>query len=196
MDNENQARPQGGFKRSTIIIKKGLQYRYMALIVLSVVIGILIFGLEIAWNLSRLYSLHPALVAPLLEEAAPMLPGFAIKLAVYLGIVLIVSSVISHRMAGPIFKFEKSAAQVAGGDLTHRIFLRKGDQLVELQAELNKLFKSLHDTVAEDRKNARAIAHELETAAAKEQDPELKAKLGELAAQAAKLTERFKLNAQ
>ena len=66
------------------------------------------------------------------------MPAFLLKLFIYFAIVLLVAGVVSHRMAGPIYKFEKSAAVLGGGDLTHRIFLRNGDQLLELQEALKR----------------------------------------------------------
>ncbi|MFH1620021.1 MAG: methyl-accepting chemotaxis protein [bacterium] len=145
------------FQRKTILVKKDLQYRYMALMVVSVLVGFLIVGLEISWTLSRIIVEHPMLL-PLLDRLAEMLPLFGIKMLIYMGIVLIVSGVISHRMAGPVFKFEKSAQIAASGDLTHRVYLRQGDQLMELQNEFNLMMGSLQEKVKKDRQTAAEIA--------------------------------------
>ncbi|PIS47518.1 MAG: hypothetical protein COT17_03125 [Elusimicrobia bacterium CG08_land_8_20_14_0_20_51_18] len=73
-----------------------------------------------------------------------MAPMFLIKAGMYLLIVLIVSAVISHKMAGPIYKFEKSCQTIAEGDLTHRVYLRKGDQLTDLQNSFNEMMERIH----------------------------------------------------
>jgi len=44
---------------------------------------------------------------------------------------------LSHRIAGPIFRFEKTLEEVAEGDFTTRISLRKTDQLKKLQSTFN-----------------------------------------------------------
>jgi len=145
-DNVQQKPAQ--FQRKTILIKKHLQYRYMALIFLSVLMAFIVVGLDVLWTVSDVVNKHP-MMQPMLEEMGAMVPMFAIKIAMYLGIVLIVSAVISHRMAGPIFKFEKSCSTVADGDLTHRVFLRQGDQLTELQDHFNNMVSAMHAVAAE-----------------------------------------------
>ena len=89
---------------------------------------------------------------PLLDIIKEMAPLFAIKMATYMVIVIIVSAVISHRMAGPIFKFEKSCATVAEGDLSHRVYLRKGDQLTDLQDNFNNMAGAVNEVVKEYEK--------------------------------------------
>ena len=145
MTDNAQRKPAQQFQRKTIIVKKSLQYRYMALIFFSVVIAFVIVGLDTLWTLSKVVGEHPMMV-PLLEELSSMMPLFAIKAVIYMVIVLIVSAVISHRLAGPIFKFEKSCVTVAGGDLTHRVYLRKGDQLTDLQDQFNNMMDAVHET--------------------------------------------------
>lgn len=181
---------QEGFKRRTILIKKNLQYRYMALILASVLIGFLIVGLEISWTLSRILAEHPML-QPLLDYVTGMLPLFLMKTGIYLGIVLIVSGVISHRMAGPVYKFEKSAKAIASGDLTHRVFLRKGDQLTELQDEFNNMIAEIQSRVKNDRDTARAAASRVEKIAEKSPDGEIKKELLELKEKIAGITKDF-----
>jgi len=136
------------FQRKTILIKKHLQYRYMALIFASVLLAFIVVGLDILWTVSKVVNEHP-MMQPLLEEMSAMMPLFGIKIVMYMIMVLIVSAVVSHRMAGPIFKFEKSCATVAEGDLTHRVYLRKGDQLMELQDQFNNMTGAVNEAVKE-----------------------------------------------
>lgn len=131
------------FQRKTILIKKRLQYRYMALIMISVLVAFLIVGLDLMWTISKVVNEHP-MMQPLLEDIFEMKYLFMLKIVVYLIIVLIVSAVVSHRMAGPIFKFEKSCSTVAAGDLTHRVYLRKGDHLTDLQEHFNNMVEAVH----------------------------------------------------
>jgi len=145
MSDNAQQKPAQQFQRKTIMIKKSLQYRYMALIFASVLAAFVIVALDALWTISKVVGEHP-MMTPLLEEFSSMAPLFIIKVLMYMVIVLIVSAVISHRMAGPIFKFEKSCATVAGGDLTHRVYLRKGDELTDLQNQFNNMMDAVHET--------------------------------------------------
>jgi len=177
--------------RHIIIIKKGLQYRYMALMAASVMAGFLIIAMEVGWSLSSIYKEHPALLSPLFTQLGVLLPAFLLKMLIYFAIVLLVAGVVSHRMAGPIYKFEKSAAVLGGGDLTHRIFLRNGDQLLELQEALNDMTASLQDRVKADRQKAERLAADISALAAQEKDPALREKLAALEARAKTITSEF-----
>lgn len=142
---------QKTFQRKTIIVKKNLQYRYMMLIFFSVLVAFIIVGLDIIWTISKVVQEHP-MMQPLLEEIFSMAPLFLIKIGMYLLIVIIVSAVISHKMAGPVYKFEKSCQIIANGDLTHRVFLRKGDHLTELQNSFNNMIEKIHNILQEAEK--------------------------------------------
>lgn len=139
------------FQRKTILIKKHLQYRYMALIFASVLLAFIVVGLDLLWTVSKVVNEHP-MMQPMLEEMTAMAPLLGVKISMYLLIVLIVSVVVSHRMAGPVFKFEKSCSVLADGDLTHRVYLRKGDQLMDLQNQFNNMAEAVHEAAGEYEK--------------------------------------------
>jgi len=52
---------------------------------------------------------------------------------------MIVFILLSHKIAGPLYRFEKDLQDIGYGDLTKRISLRKTDQLTELKESLNSL---------------------------------------------------------
>jgi len=151
MPDKTQAKAPAQFQRKTILIKKHLQYRYMALIFFSVLVGFIVSALDILWTVSDVVSKHP-MMQPLLEEMSDMLPLYGLKITIYMLMVIIVADVISHRMAGPIFKFEKSCLTVAEGDLSHRVYLRKGDQLTDLQDQFNYMAGAMDEVVKEYEK--------------------------------------------
>lgn len=181
-ENPNNA-PAQQFQRKTILIKKKLQYRYMSLIFLSVFMAFLVVGLDLIWTVSRVVNDHP-MIQPLLEDMLNLVPFFVIKVVMYMVIVLIVSAVVSHRMAGPIFKFEKSCATVASGDLTHRVYLRKGDQLIELQDHFNGMMEAVNE-----------MAKQLESfkAEAAGKDPALKLKAEEISRKIYEVMPEYKI---
>lgn len=182
MADKAQAQAKPAFQRKTILIKKGLQYRYMALITMSVFVAFLIVGLDLIWTLSKFVNDRP-MMQPMLEEMASMGPLFLIKMLMYMVIVLIMSAVVSHRMAGPIFKFEKSCATLAEGDLTYRVWLRKGDHLEDLQEQFNNMAGSLQHSVKESKEAVASVRSRLEAAAAKPEAGPLKAELEAAAAE-------------
>lgn len=131
------------FQRKTIIVNRNLQYRYMFIIAFTSLIAFMLVALDVIWNIYKVVEEHPMML-PLLDEMFSNVPLMVFKLVIYILIVVIFSAVISHKIAGPIYKFEKSCDKIASGDLTHRVYLRKGDYLVELQNSFNKMIDNLH----------------------------------------------------
>ncbi|WP_428055073.1 HAMP domain-containing protein [Candidatus Avelusimicrobium alvi] len=135
----NQPPQQQQFKRKTIFIKKNLQLRYMMLIILSVLCGLAIMTFELTATLDELFDAYPVLVQPIYDEFIPIAASFFYKIAIYLLFVVLISAILSHKMAGPVYRFEQTCKAIAKGDFSQRVHLRQGDQLVELQDEFNKM---------------------------------------------------------
>ena len=115
-------------RRKTIFIKKNLQLRYMALICLSVLCGLTIMTLELTLTFNELFDAYPVLMQPLYDAFLPILANFFYKIAIYVLFVVLISAVLSHKMAGPIYRFEQTCKAIAKGDFSQRVHLRKGDQ--------------------------------------------------------------------
>lgn len=137
--NQPPQQPQQQFKRRTIFIKKNLQLRYMMLIILSVLCGLAIMTFELTATLDELFDAYPVLVQPIYDEFIPIAAGFFYKIAIYLLFVVLISAILSHKMAGPVYRFEQTCKAIAKGDFSQRVHLRQGDQLTELQDEFNKM---------------------------------------------------------
>jgi len=151
------------FQRRIILIKKSLQVKYIALVFLSVLAGLFMIGLDVYYTVTNI----------LVHEVDPSLyPVFArfnqmilVKVLIYLFIMLLVSLFVSHRIAGPIYRFEKSAEVVGRGDLTHRVCLRRGDELGELEELFNRMVSNLQLLVQKDKHLSQQIASQLEQTA-------------------------------
>lgn len=146
------------FQRRTVLIKRALQLKYVAMVFFSALIASLLVGLDVYYTMAKL----------LLEENPAMSPMVAqfhtiilVKIVLYLAIILLISLYVSHRFAGPIHRFEKSAQVVAQGDLTHRVSLRTGDELLELQEEFNGMLASLQSMIQKDRNLAAHLSERI-----------------------------------
>ena len=137
MNQPTVAKPS--FQRRTIFIKKNLQIRYMVLIVTCVLCGLAIMTLELIATLNDLFDAYPILMQPIYDEFIPIISDFFYKIAIYVLLVIIISAIVSHKMAGPVYRFEQTCKAIAKGDFSQRVHLRKGDQLIELQDEFNKM---------------------------------------------------------
>lgn len=146
----NQPASNSQFKRRTIFIKKKLQLRYMALIILSVLSGLLIMAYELTFTLNEAFDKYPVLLQPLYDHFPTLAYSFIYKLLIYIVFVVLISAILSHKMAGPVYRFEQTCKAIAKGDFSKRVHLRKGDQLTELQDAFNQMMDRVE---AEIKKN-------------------------------------------
>lgn len=150
--NNNTPKTTTPFKRRTIFIKKKLQLRYMALIILSVLSGLLIMAYELIFTLHDLFDQYPVLLQPLYDHFPAIAYSFIYKLLIYIVFVILISAILSHKMAGPVYRFEQTCKEVAKGDFSKRVHLRQGDQLLELQDEFNKMMDRVEAEIKQDKK--------------------------------------------
>lgn len=136
------------FQRRTVLIKRSLQFKYVSLVFFSVLLASMIVGGDIYYSMAHTLLRENPSLAPLMTQFNAVI---LVKIALYLVIMLLVSLYVSHRFAGPIYRFEKSAQVVSSGDLTHRVSLRTGDELMELQEEFNGMLASLQALVQKDK---------------------------------------------
>ncbi|MFA5137597.1 MAG: methyl-accepting chemotaxis protein [Elusimicrobiota bacterium] len=149
------------FQRRTVLVKRGLQLKYAAVVFAAVVFTAFIVGVGSYYSLMHtLQTENPNLM----PDLAGALRLDMVKLVIFLGIMFLVSLFVSHRWAGPIYRFERSVQTVSTGDLTHRVSLRTGDDLMELQDELNAMIASLQRLVQKDRSLAEHLASRIDTA--------------------------------
>ena len=149
----NQTEKNSNLKRRTIFVKKKLQLRYMLLIVLSVLCGLAIMTLELTATLNDLFDKYPVLVQPIYDQFIPIVSSFFYKIAIYVLFVVLISAILSHKMAGPVYRFEQTCKAIAKGDFSQRVRLRKGDQFTELQDEFNKMMDRVEEEIKKNPGN-------------------------------------------
>jgi len=142
------AEEQPKFQRRTVLVKRSLQLKYAAIVFTAVLLTAALVGGDAYYTIMRIIESENPAMMPLIGQAVRI---GAVKMSVFLGIMFLVSLFVSHRFAGPIYRFERSAQVIASGDLTHRVSLRTGDDLMELQDELNAMVSSLQRLVQKDR---------------------------------------------
>ncbi len=149
------------FQRRKVLVKHWLQFRYMSLVFFSVLLLCAIVWMDAYYTMLRMALASNPGLSPLLLQFNDILIA---KMFIYLAMILLISLYISHRFAGPIYRFEKSADIVAEGDLTHRVSLRTGDELKELQDKFNAMLAALQSLVLKDRSLARGLSERLAAA--------------------------------
>lgn len=156
-------------KRKKLYIKKEFQtdfsIKFLILIAMESVLAIGLFiylsrgtfitgysGAELVIARTGAYFLPTVLLANLALIGVTAVAGFIIMLAY------------SHKIAGPLYRFEKSIDEMASGDLTSRFNLRANDQLEELAGKMNSLGEKLDEAVTGIKDDAKELEGALEEA--------------------------------
>ncbi len=100
-------------------------------------------------DLSGSYSQSVYTIHALKIKIFPLIFASFYSLAI-LGVVAaaiaVISMFFSHKIAGPIFRLERSMEAIGKGDLTVGTAFRQNDQLVPLAEEINAMVRSLNHT--------------------------------------------------
>lgn len=136
------------YRRKNYFIKKRFQmnffYKFILLLILESILIVSLF-MYISGNTLTTGYLDSVLR---IERTGDffLVPFLLMTLIVVLGISLVgmvVFILLSHRIAGPLYRFEKALEQLRDGDLTTTVRLRSTDQLFELQNSLNSFIETL-----------------------------------------------------
>lgn len=159
MGTDTKAGDDQRFQRKTVLVKRALQLKYIGMVFLSVLVASMIVGGDVYYSLMRVMLTEcPSVTDRVVQFNTVLL----VKVALYLGLMLLISLYVSHRFAGPIYRFEKSCQSLSTGDLTHRVSLRTGDELMELQEEFNGMAASLQALLQKDRNLAHRLSERIE----------------------------------
>ncbi|MFH0947606.1 MAG: methyl-accepting chemotaxis protein [Elusimicrobiota bacterium] len=147
------------YKRRIVIVKRALQFKYIAVVLIAMVLVAFTVGWDVYYTVGRaiMELEHPDLY-PIMIRINNLMLG---KLVILLVIVSIVAIFVSHKFAGPIFNFERSCDTVGEGDLTYRVNLRSGDELAELRDKFNEMVSEIQKKVSEDKELAKIVGKKL-----------------------------------
>lgn len=171
-------------RRRNYFIKKQFQAKFIVKFCALVVLGALISGFVI-------YAMSKSTVTTTFENSRLMIKSTAdyILPAVLLGSVVVIISIglatiavtlfTSHKIAGPLYRMEKDVAEVAGGNLTKRFNLRRGDEVRPLAEALDAMAQSLRSRMLAVRRCLEELDAEL-AKSCKDAPPEVREKAAAL----------------
>lgn len=186
-------------KRKIIIIDKVLQFRYAGILIASM---IMVIGI-IVGNIMYFVQANKEIIATSPGAGAliyGMTKSLVIILICYVILVTIYSLFVSHKFAGPIYRFKQTLNDMANGDLTARVFLRDKDELNDMRESLNKAVKKIHTLVKQDKEKTQEIQTMLKNVKEKvsasgnqEAAQEINLKLGEIENKLYEIGNQFKI---
>ncbi len=145
-------------RRKNHFIKKGFQInfsiRFLALIVVE---AILLGGLFWYMSLNTLTTSYAGAQLKIENTSSFFFPSMMLSnliVVVVVGLIGLIGLIfISHKIAGPLYRFEKSLKEIGGGDLSHRITTRKNDQLTDLADTLNDFSSAIDNRMIDIKSN-------------------------------------------
>jgi len=163
-----QRRPR--FYQRTYLIDKSFQLRYVgSVLLLSTVITMLLgyFVYDKAREATEIMNITN-------PELAEMVAWADAKLLIYLGLFVLVQALsvtfvgvmMTHRIAGPVFRLRRNLSDLASGHLKEVGQLRKRDELQALIEPMNDLVNALREEAERDRDVLDAAVKQLEATGA------------------------------
>ncbi len=169
------------WKRRNFFIKKDLQGKYIFAFFLFVVGGsiifTLIFSMLSANTLTITYKDYDLRIGQTPLILLREILGAHWIFIVTAGLAVVVVSIfITHRFAGPMFRFEKSVEEMLKGNFDFQIHLRKKDEGKELAEKMNQLIDMISSRMNEMRRLNDKIGACL--AEARQSDDQMKERTG------------------
>jgi hypothetical protein len=137
-----------------MLINPGFQLRFMAYMTLASIISISVFYFANTLYFNAVYemgnelgldSTHPYF-AFIDTQKALLLRIYILLSAVSFALLMAFGLLISHRIAGPIYRVEKYMQSIADGECDFEpVHLRRGDFFPEIENIVNASIQRLHD---------------------------------------------------
>jgi methyl-accepting chemotaxis protein len=180
------------FKRRQLIIKKSFQIKYAVIVFLAVTVTAVAVGTDFYISIQGFLKQYLEDIPGVSEYIQSMNQIMYGKILVLIVIAVVVSFIVSHKFAGPIFKLEKSMLKVKEGDLTYKMYLRDGDEFTQMADIFNDTVAKFRKAVESDRRLAEDIRSGLEEIKVSD-DGNLKERIEELKEKADKISSDWKI---
>lgn len=140
------------YKRRRFYVKKGFQFRFILKFCILVSLGTLFStGLFLYFSQASLTSSFHDSRLVIETTALAVLPAVIYTNVISLILItvgtVVVTLFISHKIAGPLYRFEQELKGIAEGDLTTKIRLREKDQISDVAESLNRTVSALREKV-------------------------------------------------
>lgn len=141
-------------KRKIRFIKKDFQFKFILKFCFLILAGVIIStGALFFFSSGTLTSCFQDSRLVITNTSLAILPTVIYINLITLGLITIasiaVTLIVSHRLFGPLYRFEMDLQEIGRGNLVKQIRLRKEDQLIDFIACINNMTAGLHAKVFE-----------------------------------------------
>ena len=142
------------FKRRQYLIKRGLQFRYIGLvfalvIMCSLLTGYTVFATGWAFLGEKLANVYPQGRLVYVFRATNL--ALIRNLFLVSPLVFIIALFSSHKIAGPVYRIEKTLEEINNGNLALKIKFRRGDELWDLADLINVMIENFNKTITSSK---------------------------------------------
>jgi len=157
-------RQKSRYRRKTYLIQKMLQAKFIIAFLLLVIIGSIISGIIFYLKANTYLGYHYGMAHLKIEKTGEILQP-ALLISYGIGVVLIgiatiiLTIIISHKVAGPLYRFERSAEEIGKGNLTLETRVREKDQAKEVADALSRMTIELRKKLIEIDSHSKDIKY-------------------------------------
>ncbi len=145
-------------QRRRYFIKSTFNIKMLLLFIVILILGVIILGFELYIFSSseletRLFQAHTRIMNSW-EILLPtiILAMISVFILVFV-ITLFMIIYLSHKIAGPLYKFEMIADEIGNGNFKVNVKLRKKDELIPLQTAFENMLDNLHGKIMDFKRN-------------------------------------------
>lgn len=149
-------------RRKTYLIQRVFQTKFIMLFLFLVILSSVISGILLYKRTNTELGFHYGEAHSKLKKTGEILlpnvlMGNVIAIIVIGAASIALTIFISHKIAGPLYRFGKNAEQIAQGDLTITTNLRQSDQIHGLADSFSKMTAELRQKLLGIRKNSEEL---------------------------------------
>jgi len=140
----------GKYRRRQYLVAKKFQLKYVGTILLFIFLTGAISAFVVYYTSMMLFGEKLSNVYPqgrLIHDINIINMRILASLLLATPVVALIGIILSHRIAGPIYRMEKYMTSIAQGDFSQRIVLRRNDELIKLADAINTMVDSLSTTI-------------------------------------------------
>lgn len=128
--------------------------RFFLVLVLGAFLSVVVTMLTTRQTLTSSFDGSELVIEKTSLAILPSVVFTSVLTTVVVGIVaIVITLLVSHKIVGPLYRFEKDIAEVTNGNLTKKIKIRDGDQFDAVAENLNAMVRNLNTRVNELKTN-------------------------------------------
>lgn len=142
------------YKRSQYLVAKEFQLKYVGVILALMLATAVLCAYVVYYTAMVSMGEKLALVYPqgrLISIIKTVNFRILFSLVIVTPLVVVLGIVLSHRIAGPIYRIEKFLNTVSTGDLSARLTLRKNDEFINVATAINTAIDSIKSNIREEK---------------------------------------------